>query len=944
MKTITKFSILGAWCAIALNLSACGGGGSESSTAVPTPAAPPTVTDPGTPVSYTISGKVNIAETADIDSDTNDPAAVYKDNDDISRAQAINNPTLVTGHLALKGQAASGPNNDLGDLTDVYKTKLLAGQVVELEFAAKPEDIDIDLFILDTNGKLVGQSVGENRYECVKITTTGDYYISADIFAPTSVGDTTYQLRISAAGTGAQCNTATADSGPNIVPKSVMTLSASSGTKVGKSVSTQALGDVATSSLQTLVVPDGTIKTVNQNHMASKSVSAKSLAAKRVGVQTELTEHGYNIASDRSLDANSRDIIRTVAYVKALKASGNYSAVSANTFMYATQTATPPGSAPNNDLYYSRQRWHYEMISLPSAFDTINAQSPKPTLRPIAAVIDTGIVADHRDITSNIIAGYDFIVDPASAGDGDGLDSNPDDATPSGPVQPSFHGTHVAGTIAAVPYNGVGALGVAPMALVMPLRVLGVKGRGKGDDILQAMLFAAGLPNKTGTRPARKADVINMSLGGSELCDPVSQGVVDQVRTAGVVIVAATGNDSTRTNLVPIGSPANCSGVISVGALDAKRQRASYSNGGQGIRISAPGGDSEVSTTGNGLPDGIFSLGAEWQNGVRRPSYRTLDGTSMATPHVAGVVALMKWANPNLTGLQIETLIASGKITDDVGNAGYDIETGFGLINAKRAVDAAIAAIAVPGNPTPAPAPVAGRIEASPSLLGFGPVRSDFELLLQKVGAVNDRVVSVTSNTPAITVAPKAGKVDANGLGTYAVTLDRTKIGLGPLPNAQITVATSGKSIVIPISAEKRASANSGNLGPMYVLVIDADSIEGKSVAETMVVAPTGGAYSYSITLTGTTNAPPARNIQIYAGTDLDNDGTICSRGEACGAYPLVDSAASVLPLTKSYSGIDFSANISGGIGAASRNGNVEEASGIRRAVRLAYVSVKDKK
>jgi serine protease len=943
MRKITKYSIISAWCAVALNLSACGGGGSESSTAVPSPAAPPTVADPGAPVSYTISGKVNIAETADIDSDTNDPAAEYKDNDDTSRAQAINNPTLVTGHLALKGQAASGPNNDLGDLTDVYKTKLLAGQVVELEFAAKPEDIDVDLFILDANGKLVGQSVGENRYECVKITTTGDYFISADIFAPTSVGDTTYQLRISAPGTGAQCNTATAESGPNIVPKSVLTLSTPSGTKVGKSVSTEASGDVNTSSLQTLTVPDGTIKTLNQNHLAMKSVSAKSLAAKRIDPQTELTEHGYKIASDRSLDANSRDTIRTVAYVKALRASGNYSAVSANTFMYATQT-TPPGSAPNNDLYYSRQRWHYEMISLPSAFETINAQTPRPTLRPIAAVIDTGIVADHRDITSNLIAGYDFIADPTSAGDGGGYDSNPDDATPSGPVQPSFHGTHVAGTIAAVPYNGVGALGVAPMALIMPLRVLGVKGGGRNDDILQAMLYAAGLANKSGTFPVRKADVINMSLGGSGLCDPVSQGVVNQVRTAGVVIVAASGNDSSTTNLVPIGNPANCSGVISVGALDAKRQRASYSNGGQGLRITAPGGDTEVSTTGNGLPDGIFSLGAEWQNGVRRPGYRTLDGTSMATPHVAGVVALMKWANPNLTGVQIETLLVSGKVTDDVGAAGYDIETGVGLINAKRAVDAAIAAIAVPGNPTPAPAPVAGRIEASPSLLGFGPVRSDFELLLQKVGAVNDRVVSVTSNTAAITVAPKAGKVDANGLGIYVVTIDRTKIGFGPLPNAQITVATSSKPIIVPISAEKRASANSGNLGPMYVLVIDADSADGKSIAEKLVVAPTAGSYNYSITLTGTTNAPPARNIQIYAGTDLDNDGTICSRGEACGAYPLVDSAASVLPLTKSYSGLDFSASISGGIGAASRNTNVEQSSGIRRAVRLAYVSSRDKK
>jgi serine protease len=920
MKPLTNRHIAAACCAVALNLTGCGGGGGdEGGNSTPPPA------NGGTPLSYTISGKVAIAETAAIDNDTNDPIASYVDNDDFDKAQAINNPTLVTGHLTFKGQAASGPNNDNGDTSDVFKTRLIAGQVVELEFASPPEDIDIDLFIFDGSRKLVGQSIGENRYECIRIATTGDYFINADVYTATSVGDTTYQLRISSPDTGGACSTVTADSGPNIVPNSVITIAKPSSGLVGKELITAPI-------VTTQTVPDGAISALNQQHLSTKSVTKKSLGLKPQG-----TLHGYKIAEHQSIDSASRNILRTVAHAKALRASGNYEATSVDTYVYPTQAAPIVGALPSNDTYYSRQRWHYEMISLPAAMATLNSQSPRPTRRPIVAVIDTGVVYDHPDLRANLLAGYDFISEPSSAGDGDSIDGNADDSSPARSNE-GFHGTHVSGTVAAISFNGIGGAGVAPMAQIIPIRVLG-SGNSRLSDVLQGMLFAAGLANNSTFLPATKADIINMSLGGSGSCDSVLQGVVDRVRAAGVVIVAASGNDSKLGSLVPVSTPANCNGVISVGAVDASRQRSGYSNGGAGLTLVAPGGDLNAATTGNGLPDGIFSLWAEWRSGVRQPGYTAIQGTSMASPHVAGVLALMKWANPALTGAQIEALIKGGTITDDVGAPGKDSETGAGLINAKRAVDAAIAAVTAPGVTPPPPA--AGKIEASPSIVGFGSVRTTVDVVVQKVGTVNDRITSVTSSSPAVLVGNRAGAIDANGLGTYTIIVDRAKMAAGPLPSAKVTFNTLTGSIVIPVSAEKRTSAVTGNAGPMYVLIIDADSADENSIAEQAIAVPVGGFYSYSITVSGTTAAPPARNIQVYAGTDLDNDGSICSRGESCGAYPIIDSSAQILPLTKSYTGIDFTASTLGGITAASLGTKADQRAGLIRPPRKTPITSK---
>ena len=293
-----------------------------------------------------------------------------------------------------------------------------------------------------------------------------------------------------------------------------------------------------------------------------------------------------------------------------------------------------------DDVYYNRQRWHYEMINLPAAWERGLGDGV------VVAVVDTGIRRNHPDLSSQLVTGYDFVRNLGQAGDGNGIDPNPEDPGDSNDGSPSsFHGTHVAGTVAAASNNSAGVAGVAWNAKIMPLRALGIGG-GTTYDVQQAVRYAAGLPNDSGGVPARPADVINLSLGGGGFSS-VDQAVYAQVAEKGIILVSAAGNQSSSQ----FSYPASYDGVISVSAVNINKARASYSNFGSRVDIAAPGGDSSTrDVNGDGVPDLILSTSADDSNSFGiRDSYALLQGTSMASPHVAGVVALMKSIYPALT-------------------------------------------------------------------------------------------------------------------------------------------------------------------------------------------------------------------------------------------------------------------------------------------------------
>ncbi len=269
----------------------------------------------------------------------------------------------------------------------------------------------------------------------------------------------------------------------------------------------------------------------------------------------------------------------------------------------------------------------------------------------VVAVIDTGITG-HPDLDANILPGYDFISDPAMSRDGDGRDGDATDAgdwyppgecNSAGGSRSSWHGTHVAGTVAASTHNGIGVAGTAFNAKVVPVRVLGRCG-GFQSDIADGIVWAAGGRVPGVADNPHPAQVVNLSLGGFGTCDRASQAAVDTAIAHGASVVVAAGNSNDD---VARYRPANCRGVIAVAATNAAGSRASFSNYGARITVAAPG-ESILST----LNDG--------QHGPAQPSYAAYSGTSMAAPHVAGVVALMQSVAPKpLLPAQVDALLRS---------------------------------------------------------------------------------------------------------------------------------------------------------------------------------------------------------------------------------------------------------------------------------------------
>ncbi|MCD2517968.1 S8 family peptidase [Massilia sp. G4R7] len=345
--------------------------------------------------------------------------------------------------------------------------------------------------------------------------------------------------------------------------------------------------------------------------------------------------------------------------------------------------------ATANDPYYAQQ-WHYTDsvggLRLPTAWDLSTGTGV------VVAVIDTGY-RPHADLSGQILQGYDFITSATIGNDGNGRDtdaSDPGDRVVAGECyagspasNSSWHGTHVAGTVAARTNNSLGVAGVAYNAKIVPARVLGKCG-GYTSDIADAITWTSGGTVSGVPTNANKAKVLNLSLGGGGACDTTTQNAINGARSRGSVVVVAAGNDNMN---VSNASPANCSGVIAVAATGKTGGRASYSNYGTLVDVAAPGGDGSYSVIST-LNAGTNAPGAD--------NYAGYQGTSMATPHVAGVAALMFAAKSTLTPDQVESMLKSSARAFPATCSGC----GTGIVDATAAVNAAIGGTTTPTGPT----------------------------------------------------------------------------------------------------------------------------------------------------------------------------------------------------------------------------------------------------
>lgn len=313
-----------------------------------------------------------------------------------------------------------------------------------------------------------------------------------------------------------------------------------------------------------------------------------------------------------------------------------------------------------NDGYIGSQ-WHLDKIGAFNAWDTTMGSSD---IR--VAVIDTGVDLNHPDLTGQIVAQADVVANDGSAQDDDG------------------HGTHVAGIIAAKADNGIGVAGVAPGVKLIAVDVFTyymdngtLKFGASSIDVVKGIEYAV----------SNDADVINLSLGhyGSE--DTLLKNAIDSAVSLGVVCVAAAGNNSSNQPHYP-GDFESC---ISVTATDWNDSFASYSNYGPEKDISAPGGDS------NSMPDSLI-LSTVYDARNHTSGYEYQSGTSMASPVVAGVVALMLSANPSLGVNDVKNILYNTAV--DLCAPGRDDFYGYGRINANAAVAMAAGIPYIPIHPT----------------------------------------------------------------------------------------------------------------------------------------------------------------------------------------------------------------------------------------------------
>ena len=522
---------------------------------------------------------------------------------------------------------------------------------------------------------------------------------------------------------------------------------------------------------------------------------------------------------------------------------------------------------PDDPLY--RSQWHYRAINLPAAWDQTTGSGDVTV-----AVVDSGILTDHPDLASKLSPGYDFVSSEQISGDGDGRDSDPTD--PGG----TFHGSHVAGTVAAATDNGVGVAGVSWGARILPVRVLG-DGNGTLADAVDGILWSVGEDVPGAPSNPNPADVINLSLGGPFLCSEVEflQDAFDMANAAGAAVVVAAGNNNGDAGEF---TPASCGGVITVGATTLKGGRAMYSNYGGRIDVMAPGGDMNEDADGDGSPDGVLST---VQNAAGEADYAYFEGTSMASPHVAGVVALLKSVRPTLSAAAARDILK--RTAQPITDASCSVGCGGGLIDA----EAALAALAAPARPdfalalSPATVSLTAGADATAEVLVSRSSGFDGEVRFSVSGLPDGLSASFT---PSATTGDSARLTLSAGAGLEGkYTLGVRGVSSGVSRTVPLSVIVEGDEPPVP---DLSIAGTYVFACPVLERVCDVTKLPSAQIE-------TGG-LSASYTIPNV----PAGDYHVLGWNDLNSNRKV-DAGEPVGAFPSFDTPSVVNPPA---SGVDF--------------------------------------
>jgi serine protease len=795
----------------------------------------------------TISGQIRVSDRLFLDKDVKNIDVLVGSNgseaDDAFQevAQDITSPCQVAGYL---GPSATAEDDETKiDNVDYYKVQLEANQPVTLVIAEPGSDIeaaDLELYLLDENsegiqagGTWVTDSLGIGDKEQVIAPATGTYWIAVERYQDSDGEDDDFE--------------------------SLYTLS------VGILQSSDMQEEMADMMLSTKyeAIPNQVYVETSDRNFQVAGATTKTFGRHQL---VSLDDGGPAARGSRDARWLVHQVKKIAKRPGVEKAFPNY--------------VYKPTAAPNDPLHAIQ--WHYDQIDMESAWDNtdlIGADSARGA-GVVVAVIDTGVAMDHEDFvnadgSSQITTdGHDMISlfgqDDGTCGpqpcpdiavDGDGIDANPDDPGDGRtPGDHSFHGTHCSGTIAAATDNGRGGSGVAPKAHIMALRALG-KGGGTTTDIAESIRYAAGLENASGEVPAQRADIISMSLGGPR--SDVYQDAIDAARAAGVIVIAAAGNEASDVNFV---GPASHDGVVAVSAVDFNRELAFYSNFGTAIDVAAPGGDTGADANLDGNEDGVISMVFKNEG---RTLYAAYQGTSMATPHVAGVAALMKSVWKDMTPEDFDRVLASGELTIDVGSSGRDDSFGVGLINANKAVIVAAreAEVDLVANPV---------IGVSTTVLDFGGDGNGDTLALN---ITNNGAEATELTIDNIMIDQSWLTLTPGEEGENVVTVDRMDASIQDGVNsASITIESSGGTATVDVRLFKGLEPAGGDLDILYIMLVDPISGEAKFQEAAFKEE---GEYEYTLP-----DVTPGK-YYLVAGSDLADTLFLGNDGNAYGAFPL---------------------------------------------------------
>jgi serine protease len=569
----------------------------------------------------------------------------------------------------------------------------------------------------------------------------------------------------------------------------------------------------------------------------------------------------------RTPDGKSLDAAATEATVAALAHHPLLKFAEKNLIL--TPTALFP-----SDEYFTFQ-WHYAAIDVPAAWDITTGSDDV-----VAAVIDTGILTAHPDLQDRVVGGADLIDDIGVANDGDGRDDDGDDAGDNscGSGCHSHHGSHVAGTMGATSDNGIMVTGVTWAGGLLAVRVLG-EGGGSLADIADGIAWSVGGDVDGVRRNARPADVVNLSLGGPGESAIMSEAIADAAAAGAVVLVAAGNEDDDASSYTPANAPAAIT-VAAVGnGAGALPEKASYSNYGDRIDVAGPGGEQAVDNDGDGNGDGVLSTVGDFVNFYQ--------GTSMATPHVAGVAMLMKSVDPSLTQEDVRSILTATADPIDC-----DVGCGAGQINAYAAVSAAAGQTAT-------------GLTTTGVRVGRGVTTATITFKNRGVAAVDARFVVGGANRAAVTVEPGSARIAGGDRVSVTATIARNATA-DDRGSALITAVSDGGETEARLDWTSDAAADVDNVTVGAVLIKEDGDF---TVAATTTTSRLDG---YAWTLDDLDEG----EYLIVGLLDADNNGSFDDPVDGTGFYvaPAPDGSACSaagcghiqLLLGETYEGADF--------------------------------------